>query len=1563
MFFQYVLAHQEVGDKKIEGLQLSFKSVHESSISGSSTITLTLHVNDSLQLNDSLRIKVTGNASGNDVLFNSSQLVEGDSIDISVNVSYDSSSISFIPQGFRIEVYKIENEAQLMYCNASGVIYKSFSGGIYIENNYDFILKKRRYPTGLDSSVTYKILHQVPQSDLSDSLEYDSIGEIHYRFYDSLPYAIAFKNGDTFNYDPIISSAPPLRRADGCGLGRKRFHANFTNLRIYSWYRAENNSAVRLYQANTEVEIRINRWPDQVIMKTKTDWEGYLVDENGNRNFDFSFCAGSGRNQVDIFLTFNLHDPNYKNDLRLKSSWSTDRTEEILTERQTLFYSQTAANIAGNFGEQVGGDFELSLNGALGAAEHQSHSFGIPYTFMAWSRKVCNEQLSPEGQGNLPNLTLKIGWNRLQNENAHYNGPQKVISLGIDRTADQIVGAHLNERTLYHEFGHYLMHHLYGNWNNSFGRHSWGLNNEGTGLAMSEGVANGVSAILDIMLYHVDNEVGIRRNDGFTFHDRPEFRPLNTNPVVDERNLNTPILSETFIAVCMQDLFDGPQRYESMGIPLTEDDWISSDVDQGGRLHDNVELSFVDIFKPFWQNKGNLENVEKYFNELVKLHGCENASAIREVFQWNASDIGTINVNDIPSFVVNQDLETSQTMNLTGFKVKKNDELVEKSISHDHRRAMLELSTTFNSFNYGVFGSPLSNIQNLSDNLNVVNGASLEFNSSNQVKFYNRAGGSTSQTNDDLFFSICPFTLLNVDNSSSLIIGSITPARKAFVNAKHDSRISLEGATLEINNNSKLVIEIGATLEYHPNTQIILNGPNAILEIRGNIRLMNGAEFSVQGGAQGLGKVIFHKDWQNPTLNIPRLISGNGSVALNGSGKTNTLIEVTGNEGLVVFNDITNFSIANAKVEMGIGSKLIAEASQLFSMNNVDITALNTSQKHGGVHVWGCGQNKFENTDVSYGTVGFNNYPERHNRTGGNPCRSKLILENVNITNCDVGIHSQGNDIVFKNGSITDFSNIGWRASAQSTISLLSGVNIESNAPNAQGVQRFGNGTVQIFNSQIHELEHGFYTEEGFIRPNCSEFYNNVGIGAWLEGDATLSLSNGSKSIFSNNASQHILSRYNGVLQFSGGENAFINPSSQSAPGFWASLRPNQPFTASVSGTQKSVDGSDNFMPSWSPILSSSGSGDYLFHDNVSSSSYYHEIINSNNGPNFNSSSSFFTYWNAECPTTVALPAGDWTNWGEKFNLNNKYGGSGGNDFFVITTNTNTWGTSTLGANYASLANMSDDSTADPKLLLERSIEILSIDFSGLSAPPLGLNASLQDLYSFASRAYYFAYSRYTQNADSIDSLKLDSINNSFFSLSDSLIGRAANSMLPWSNMHFKLGVNKSTVSRLSRDHDQAISDLNAALLNVQDSLEIKYINRWICVNEQEKSNRLDSNFSDSTQDVFDFCYNHICQGDYNVNNNSTIPGNISNLKENKETIINIYPNPTSGGFWIQSNDDLEGMDINMYSLDGRIVTVTLEKIGGRWHVGTPHLSSGQYIVELIRENGKVLTQRLTILN
>jgi hypothetical protein len=263
----------------------------------------------------------------------------------------------------------------------------------------------------------------------------------------------------------------------------------------------------------------------------------------------------------------------------------------------------------------------------------------------------------------------------------------------------------------------------------------------------------------------------------------------------------------------------------------------------------------------------------------------------------------------------------------------------------------------------------------ISDPIVVTDGESLRFNNNITSNWVD--GNDPPPTASTLTSYFCT-NEASFNEGGRLVVGDwdSTSGRYANTHIGNGSRVVLEGGTtvseLVINNKSKLIIDEGGVLEVHPGARIILNGTNAVLEVKGEIRMMENADFTVEGGAQGFGYIKFHKHWND---NVPKLVTGmgNNNITLEGNGTSHKLIEITGNEGWFVPTHFTDVSISNCLITLGAGSRLNMENKNKLTITNVEMKKISTGQsRHKGLYVWGWGMySEIDNLTVSGGIQGI----------------------------------------------------------------------------------------------------------------------------------------------------------------------------------------------------------------------------------------------------------------------------------------------------------------------------------------------------------------------------------------------------------------------------------------------------------------------------------------------------------------------------------------------------------------------------------------------------------------
>ncbi len=928
-----------------KGYSLYIQSFEKDTFDGNLNFIFILKAMDTIKLGNLLHIQsanpfFSGSAQVNNTL---DSLVVGDSIIFNLNVDYNVDSIPFYPLNFDITF----TDSTLNTCtnhieNVLAKVYFTPWNTVEVWSLFDFHALKRLWIAPINNPQRIYIdKNTLPISDIVSDTLADTSGLFYTMQIKGLAYAIPFNQPDTFGHDSVeimdSTSYYSSLFINECGIGRKKFTGRIQNLRIYSWYTPIGSTTqIKVWLKNAKVEFRTNRWPEAIIVKGKTDNDGYVTDMDGNRDFNFSFCAGSGHTFKEVTMQISMCDPNNSNRLRVKDAGSWQDYFVHVTPDIDLGYSTSHPIVSGQFATQLGDWWEYAI---------PIDNYGLLYTQLGWAKEYTNNEWIGTGKSLNKNLAIKIeedNWLHDRSDVAHYNPINNTIHLGTNK--------YMTEGTIFHEFGHYVFTDIYGSWN-YFGKHThfrtW--NNVSPSMTMSEGVANAFAAIMDEMTWAILGNVSNER----LYHQRPIFRNLDISGFAIER-LSAPVLSEHYLASVMLDLWDGVNNYNQYGNASTPE--LNDNI--GINNFDNFEMSFKDLCAVFWNNKGNINNLYDLYNLLINNSGCSNKGYIRRIFQFNSENIqGGLSAANFPQFNTD-DISFPHSFSENGYNILKivpfgNGYRPAKFTLKNHYfgldRNVSILDNTINNFNLDKYiimynGSIVKESQNtqyISDNLNITNGAILEFNTNNSPMFYNDgtillSGQSLVQPNSILNVDVCDLTKIEADNNGEIIVGG-SPERVATVNFSNNSILELNNtSTLTINNNSSLTIEPGATLVIHPGAQIILNGPNAVLHIKGKIILEIDAEFNPIAGANGFGQLIV----ENHTGEFQIESKGNNKIIIDPITKptinTQYNLIVIGEKGLHTGEtyQISEFRINNANVLIKDNSLITSKAFRFNVFNS-----------------------------------------------------------------------------------------------------------------------------------------------------------------------------------------------------------------------------------------------------------------------------------------------------------------------------------------------------------------------------------------------------------------------------------------------------------------------------------------------------------------------------------------------------------------------------------------------------------------------------------------------------
>ncbi|TNE81756.1 MAG: T9SS type A sorting domain-containing protein [Bacteroidetes bacterium] len=378
---------------------------------------------------------------------------------------------------------------------------------------------------------------------------------------------------------------------------------------------------------------------------------------------------------------------------------------------------------------------------------------------------------------------------------------------------------------------------------------------------------------------------------------------------------------------------------------------------------------------------------------------------------------------------------------------------------------------------------------------------------------------------------------VTIEKNGKLTVGDANENTGDLIFKKGSTLILLSGSTLTIHNGSKLVIEAGAKITYHPDAKILLEGPNAKLEIKGNLELMD-AEFSFAHTTKTGGFVHFDVSAPNSgiiakgTRNAIKL-TGNSTV-----GIPDKVLEISG--GMLqtpdMFSSMNNYL---SKFEINNGDVLIHENSGFNPtthtyLTNCTFEGLTTANSIGIL------------TD-KFPLMHFNRCWFKNLGTGISadliPSYYPPVLSYVNFRNNVIGLQTQHGSLFAEHCEFVN-NQIGWRASdltnpGQATdckfLNNSTGLEIES-----QVRTHFFTETCDFSNNNTGLLS--MFPLNLTVR--CTRFQWNDMAGIQTEGTLSLSGSvlmnkktGGDNAFYNNNVGISI----NGELYLEGGNNVFMN--------------------------------------------------------------------------------------------------------------------------------------------------------------------------------------------------------------------------------------------------------------------------------------------------------------------------------------------------------------------------------------------------------------------------------------
>jgi hypothetical protein len=1033
-------------------------------------------------------------------------------------------------------------------------------------------------------------------------------------------------------------------------------------------------------------------------------------------------------------------------------------------------------------------------------------------------------------------------------------------------------GDERHESVIWHELGHIVMYNLMPNTLIAASGDHTSRDENNFQLAWSEGWATGFMSILDAYYRQWDQEFGLYGFDegSVIFNPFPTERMNRTRLRTFGTN-GIGIRSEYLIGTVLYDLFDGPSYFNNI---QEYDDHFFSDpndpndgFDEG--IFDDVQLPITIIFEAITENNNSICD---YYRNILELLGndCDLKKKVKKVFDQNRVNLNTSDITTVTNNFSSDEIEVGVTHTEVIVPL-----LVSISTFVNTDRNLIELASGADrSYNIKAENSGSNNIKTISDNLIVRNDGVLGINANRTAGWANTSQSSPPPSGSHLTVRSC-INVLSIQNHGTLEIGDGNAVTTGELIITSGTRLELNTTTtnnpavIVVHNNSKLTIEEGAQLIYYPGAQIILDGENAILEIKGTVRIMNGATFTVLEGNSGFGFVRVVKNYPPSSQAFVAHNNQTSKIEFIGNGNTDKLLEIKGTDGLYIGMP-GELVINNCKVELESGSKLNPEVTTL-SIDEVNIVAFNSTLGHRGVMIPGYTKTHIYYTNIEDGKWGLWFYKRG--------IQKAIDIRYVYIDDCETGIISEGVDFNFYTGAITNYDINGIRAEGLTGLTNIENIQISlgSQSSTITGLYQTGSGTVFINKSTFNNNRRGIESWDGNMTLRCTEITNSAELGVIGEVTAKLKMGGGAGgyNLFENNAN-HLVSRYWGQWIIKDGHNVLKGPNS--VPLFWVSMGYNVPF---VNAGAKTMNGSLNLFygGSSSPWtisnprnLEMKGAGGLnLENHDVSSSTlgtYLGDIqgVCSGSGP---------------CnPCELAHP----------YN-------SGGHGEVTQVITTGLFGTGPITEQIAILVDSANIENPDYSYVLMGYCQMLN--FSYVDSPPAALQGLLKDVYSDKMSIYQRAMSSYSESSAFDHTTLCDNM----LQCNAGLISKAKSNKFPWKDMMYELYRDRAAIYRFKSDYENTFESLDSGLIYVSsDAGKTNHLQYLQCLYTGEKA-VIDSIIPPDSIFAYFPC---------TLESNATSSPNnsqLNNSKDEKSNKYTIYPNPTDGFVYI------EGINIKSVSV------------------------------------------------
>ncbi|MDY0315792.1 MAG: hypothetical protein RBR32_12020, partial [Bacteroidales bacterium] len=545
--------------------------------------------------------------------FKTNNIVNGDSISLTVNVSHtDTSNLSFYPDDLFLTIhYSSMNSTKNDY-RVKAKLYFTPYNTVEIWNITDFTSLPRRWYHSSDNPTAKRVYlsqSEIPQSNILNMSLYerdssnwndwwvDDFREIEI---DGLPYAVLMKPipVDSLEYYSMLGDGKKATTKLGTN-----YSGTITG-KITARVRTGGN------HNPSDLGFNIIGLSGLKVRLREKDVEGYdyfgvdITDDDGTFEIQYNKTQYLEGGEIELYLEILAEDGGIY-EINTANHWNTTIKDK---------------KFIGNYGTNANITYNLRLDEQLNMPDAYAPIHFTTNIYEYFSQN--NVQISNRVRFRIGDFWFWQNYGDFANNYTSMGGlypPTICLKHAIE--------SGLNEETVRHEFGHVIMYKLQGNnikipyGVEGVNGHSW--SNENTGLlAWIEGWANAIQMIMDAADY-VEHLTNNQIND-------PEFggEYIYTSNYEnrEEKNINNGFCSEYYIACAIYDLWDGSGK----GLPNSlipgnlyvhsyndANNW--NDTNWNDTEIDDVEFSLSQICAPLQTiNGNNLDNLRHIGHYLEK---------------------------------------------------------------------------------------------------------------------------------------------------------------------------------------------------------------------------------------------------------------------------------------------------------------------------------------------------------------------------------------------------------------------------------------------------------------------------------------------------------------------------------------------------------------------------------------------------------------------------------------------------------------------------------------------------------------------------------------------------------------------------------------------------------------------------------------------------------------------------------------------------------------------------------------------------------------------------------